>query len=97
MRFHLPSFLLGCLFGAVAVPLAKRLRPAIVEIATTGYKLAESGVAAMASGREDLEDLLAEAKARVWPEAAKSAPRARAKRPKPSAPRRQPRRRVAAA
>ncbi len=68
MKFHLPSFLMGCVVGAVAVPVMRKLRPALVELATAGYQLAEGGIAAIVSRREDLEDLLAEAKARVWPE-----------------------------
>lgn len=68
MKFHLPSFLLGCAVGALAMPVIRKLRPALVELATAGYHLAESGMAAIVSRREDLEDLLAEAKARVWPE-----------------------------
>lgn len=99
MKFHLPSFLLGCAVGALAVPVMRKLRPALVELTTAGYQLAESGMAAIASRREDLEDIFAEAKARVWPEpqpaverrlrpaasAARSAPRKRK-----AAPRRKP-------
>ncbi len=65
MRFHLPSFLLGYGAGAGSVLLAKRLRPLLVELAAAVYGLVDSLGARVAMQREDLEDLLAEARARA--------------------------------
>jgi hypothetical protein len=63
MKLHWSSFLFGSLLGAVLV--SRRLRPLLLEIATAGYRVADSVAARMAMRREDLEDLLAEARARV--------------------------------
>ena len=51
--------------GAGAVLLLPRLRPVLVELATAAYKFADSVSARLAMRREDLEDVLAEAKARA--------------------------------
>ena len=65
MRFHWPSFLLGCAVGAAGTLLASRLRPVIVELATAAYELADSVGVRAARWREDVEDALAEARARA--------------------------------
>jgi hypothetical protein len=65
MRFHLPSFLLGCLTGATAKALSTRLRPVAVEVAAVAYQVLDVVKGHAARRREDLEDLLAEARARA--------------------------------
>jgi hypothetical protein len=65
MKFHFSSFVLGCAVGAGAVLLAPRIRPVLVELATAAYKFLDTVSAQLAMKREDLEDVLAEAKARV--------------------------------
>jgi hypothetical protein len=65
VRFHLPSLVLGCIVGGGAVRLAPSLRPLAVELAATGYRLADAVRAQAARRREDVEDLLAEARARA--------------------------------
>ncbi|HTR51417.1 MAG TPA: hypothetical protein VMJ10_11965 [Kofleriaceae bacterium] len=65
MRFHLPSFLLGAVVGASGAALAPRLRPVAVELATGCYKLLDAALVKLARGREDVSDLLAEARARA--------------------------------
>lgn len=65
MKFHLPSFLLGCGAGYTARSLSEHLRPVLLEMATAGYRLAGAVAARTVRAREDLEDILAEARARV--------------------------------
>ncbi|HLU68943.1 MAG TPA: hypothetical protein VKZ63_21825 [Kofleriaceae bacterium] len=65
MRFHLPSFLLGCAVGAGATKLAPHVRPLMVEIAAAGYRLVDGVRARVARRREDLSDVVAEARARA--------------------------------
>jgi hypothetical protein len=65
MRFHLPSFLLGCVAGATVKTLGPRVRPVAVEVATAFYQLLDVLRGHVARRREDLEDLLAEARARA--------------------------------
>lgn len=65
MKFDLPSFLLGYGAGATTVLIGKRLRPLLLELATLGYRVADTVVAKAAMKQEDLEDLLAEARARA--------------------------------
>jgi hypothetical protein len=77
MKLHVPSFLLGVTVGAGGAVVAPRLRAVALEIATTFYKLADAAVVRVARGREDLSDLLAEARARARAPAA-AAPRAEA-------------------
>lgn len=74
MKFHLPSFLLGCVTGAGAKALAPRLRPLMLQLATAGYKMLDVLGMQAARRREDLEDLLAEARARARSEAVASEP-----------------------
>jgi hypothetical protein len=65
MKFHLPSFLLGCAAGAAAKRIAPHLRPIVLELATTVYRLADALGTRAARRREDLVDLFAEARARA--------------------------------
>jgi len=65
MKLDVPSFLLGAALGAGAVALAPRLRPIALEIASSLVKLGDAITVRIARGREGLEDLWAEAKARA--------------------------------
>ncbi|PTL81735.1 hypothetical protein [Vitiosangium sp. GDMCC 1.1324] len=65
MKFDLSSFLLGYGAGATTVFLGKRLRPLLLELATMLYRFSDSVMAKAAMKQEDLEDLLAEARARA--------------------------------
>ncbi|QSQ11006.1 hypothetical protein [Myxococcus landrumensis] len=65
MTFHLPSFLLGYTAGAGSVLLSRHLRPLLLELATAAYRFGDMVLARTAVKQEDLEDLLAEAKARA--------------------------------
>jgi hypothetical protein len=65
MRFHLPSFLLGVATGASGAALGPRLRPLVLEIATDCYRVIDAAMLRLARGREDVADLLAEARARA--------------------------------
>ncbi len=70
MKFHLPSFALGWVSGAGTALLAPRLRKLALELATSAYRAADGVAVRMARKREDLEDLLAEARARARDQAA---------------------------
>ncbi len=65
MKFHLPSYLLGVATGASGAALAPRLRPIALEVATGVYRVADAVMVRVARGRENLSDLLAEARARA--------------------------------
>lgn len=65
MKFHLPSFLVGCGVGFAARSLSHHFRPVVTEIATAAYRLVGAVTTRAARAREDLEDLLAEARARA--------------------------------
>jgi len=65
MNFHLPSFLLGYGAGAGTVLLGRHLRPVLLEVATVAWRFVDSVAAKAAIRQEDLEDLLAEARARA--------------------------------
>ena len=65
MRFHWPSFLLGYGAGVGLAALSKRLRPLALEVATTIYRAADALAARLVMKREDLQDLLAEARVRA--------------------------------
>jgi hypothetical protein len=67
MKFHLPSFLLGAAAGYAAKSVGAYFRPLVVEVAAAGYRLASVAAARAGRVREDLENALAEAKARVTP------------------------------
>jgi hypothetical protein len=65
MKLHLGSFLLGVAVGATGAAAAKRFRPVAVELVSLGYRLADAVEARLAVGRETVEDLFAEARARA--------------------------------
>ncbi len=78
MKFHLPSFFLGFAAGAAFVAARRRLRPLLVEAGAIGYRFVDAVVARVAMGREDLEDVLAEARARARDLQARPEPQAQA-------------------
>ena len=65
MLFHLPSFLLGYGSGFATAVLAPKLKPVAMELATACYRVLDALVVGTARRREDLEDFLAEARARA--------------------------------
>ena len=65
MKFHWPSFLLGYGAGLTTAAASKRLRPLAVDLIGAGYRLFDAVAARIVMKREDLEDLFAEARARV--------------------------------
>ncbi|NOJ91407.1 hypothetical protein D7W82_04425 [Corallococcus sp. CA049B] len=65
MKFDLPSFLMGYGAGASTVLVTRHLRPLLVEVATAAYHFVDMVIARAAMKHEDLEDLMAEAKARA--------------------------------
>jgi len=65
MRFHLPSFLLGVAAGASGAAIAPRLRPLVLEIVTDCYRVFDAAMLRIARTREDVSDLVAEARARA--------------------------------
>jgi hypothetical protein len=65
MKLHIPSFMIGVGVGASGATVAPRLKPVFLEIATRMYKLGDLVMVRIARTREDLSDLLAEAKARA--------------------------------
>lgn len=88
MNFHWPSFLLGYGAGVVSTVVAQRMRPVLTELASAGFELLEAVAAKMAMTREDLDDIVAEARARARGGAADDAaeaeapPAPKAKRPR---------------
>jgi hypothetical protein len=75
MRFHLPSFLIGCAVGAGVAVALPRIRPVVLEVATATYRFYDAVMAHLGVAREDVEDFFAEAKSR-----------SRAPRPEPASP-----------
>ena len=65
MGFHLPSFLLGLAVGASGATVAPRMRPLVLELATGCYRVFDAAMVRVARGRENVSDLLAEARARA--------------------------------
>lgn len=65
MKFHWPSFLLGYGAGLGSAGLARHMRPFFVELATAAWRLADEIVGRVVMVREDVEDVVAEAKARA--------------------------------
>jgi hypothetical protein len=65
MKLHLPSFLLGYGAGVATVWAGRELRPVIVELTGAGLKIGDALTAWIGTWREDLEDLIAEARARA--------------------------------
>jgi hypothetical protein len=80
MNFHLPSFLLGYASGAATVLIGQQLRPLAVEVVAAAYQAADAVAARVAMLREDVDDMLAEARARARGRTARAArgPRRRA-------------------
>lgn len=65
MTFHFPSFALGFAAGASSVALRPHLRRIAVEMVTAGCRVADAIGVRLARSREDLDDLVAEARARA--------------------------------
>jgi hypothetical protein len=65
MTFHLPSFLLGFVAGNVTGYFARELRPVAVDVATAGVQLWDAAWSRIVGFGEDVEDVVAEAKARA--------------------------------
>jgi hypothetical protein len=65
MFFHLPSFLLGYAAGLGTGLVLPRLRPVALEIATAMHKFGDDLAGRVASVRESLEDVVAEARLRA--------------------------------
>jgi hypothetical protein len=65
MRLHLGSFLMGCAVAAGGMALGPRLRPILVDLAAVAYRSIDRLGARLSVAREDLEDTLAEARARA--------------------------------
>jgi hypothetical protein len=63
--FHFGSFALGYAAGVSTAVLAPRLRRLGLALATAGFRMVDALAVRAAQKREDLEDLLAEAKARA--------------------------------
>jgi hypothetical protein len=57
--------MLGYALGAASVVVRRQLRPVLLEAATMAYRFADAVVTRAAQKKEDLEDLLAEARARA--------------------------------
>lgn len=83
MNFHWPSFLLGYGAGIVSTVVAQRMRPVLTELASAGFELLEAVAAKMAMTREDLDDIVAEARARARGGAADDTAEAEATPPPP--------------
>ncbi len=65
MMFHLPSFLLGYASGLATGVVLPRLRPVAVEVVTAAYAFVDEVAVRVAAVREDVEDIVAEARERV--------------------------------
>jgi hypothetical protein len=65
MKFHWTSFVLGYAAGAGSAMAWDRLRPLLVEVAAASYRAFDAAAARVVMLREDAEDILAEARARV--------------------------------
>ena len=65
MFFHVGSFTLGFASGFATAKLSPRLRGVGLELVTFCVRLADGFALRLAQKREDLEDLVAEAKARA--------------------------------
>ena len=65
MVFHFGSYTLGFASGVAAAKLTPRLRKLGLELATVGFRMFDGLTVRMARKREDLEDLVAEARARA--------------------------------
>jgi hypothetical protein len=65
MTFHLPSFALGYAAGVGSAVAWDRIRPVLVQVAAAAYRAFDAATARVVMVREDVEDILAEARARV--------------------------------
>jgi hypothetical protein len=65
MRFHWPSFVIGWAAGAGSAMAWDRIRPLLVEVTAATYRAFDAAAARVVMVREDVEDILAEARARV--------------------------------
>jgi hypothetical protein len=65
MKLHPGSFVLGFAVAGVGALLGPRLRPILVDLATASYRSLDRLAGRLSIAREDLEDLLAEARARA--------------------------------
>ena len=65
MKFHFPSYMLGVATGVTGTVLFPRLRPVFIEVASAYYRLGDLIMVKIARSRENLSDLLAEARARA--------------------------------
>jgi hypothetical protein len=72
MRFHFPSFVIGFGAGMATVVIGRHLRPVLVEVATAAYQVADAVAARIFMVQEDVEDVLAEARARARGESAQA-------------------------
>jgi hypothetical protein len=65
MRFHFPSFALGWAAGVATAAVLPRLKPLLVELFAAGYGILDAVAVRAAVAREDFQDLVAEARAKV--------------------------------
>ena len=65
MRFHFTSFAIGVGVGVAAVILGRHLRPVFVEVASATFSVTDAVAARVAIVQEDVEDMLAEARAKA--------------------------------
>lgn len=65
MNFSFSSFALGFVSGYATARLMPQLRPLLVEVLSVVYRVADGVAVQAARRREDLEDLVAEARARA--------------------------------
>jgi hypothetical protein len=65
MVFHFGSFTLGFVSGFATAKLLPRLRGVGVQLATAAVKVSDLVSVRLARGREDIEDIWAEARARA--------------------------------
>jgi hypothetical protein len=65
VKLDFPSFALGCAVGAGAALLSPRFKPLLLELATAGYRSVDALASRVGVAREDIEDILAEARVRA--------------------------------
>ncbi len=65
MKFHLPSFAIGYAAGFGTHAVGHHLKPFLLELATSAYRVMDAVAARAAMQQERLDDLLAEARARA--------------------------------
>ncbi len=65
MVFHVPSFLLGYAAGLATGLVLPRLRPVAVEVMASIHRFADDVASRVATVRETLEDVVAEARERA--------------------------------